>query len=376
MRNTSYILILAAICLIVLSCNKDSDGNVVPVVAPLTEVMIIPYHTYTVTPIPTTTFDCTEDSLVIAEKFPFSGAMVINASDDFIPLCDGVILLGDKTTNTIKKINVYSEDVEYTYGLTGVPGDMAFDKDSGMLYVALAGVNSLARIYVPLNAVDTIPLSAPAVHVAVGNDGFVFVTLNNGDMALVDGEGLMEKTTYGSYTGLIAYDTATNMLFIANEGVSPSLIMRYAFDADTYVLTPDGSKLDAGDTGRELSISPDGLNLAFPCENGNTAGNVTIFDFQSADLMNPFGQWDTGGKPLSASFSGGASDLMLVASKESAVVVFDVEYHVELCSYSPATDYKSQRVRFSQGEEIVYSLDYNLGTDAYQISWLVLVTIE
>ena len=110
------------------------------------------------------------------------------------------------------------------------------------------------------------------------------------------GAVILEDAVGGSS---IAVDEHNQMIFTGNRGLSPSTIRKYSVGSDSVKLE---QTVQAGGNGREIGISPDGLHIVYPCGGGNGAG-YTIYDYDSTDLNNVFGEWDVGTYPKGAAFS-------------------------------------------------------------------------
>lgn len=311
---------------------------------------------------------CTADTVPAASWSTTSTAL----SDDFIPLCSGAFLLGDKTGNQVVELDVYdlSREPRRRIALPAAPGAMALDDGNGLLYVALAGSSSLARIDLATDALTTVALAGAARDVAVGNGGRVFALLASTDsttnpVAVIDGAaGTVERTiplgnaAFGA--GFLAFDRPGNQLIVGVEGLSPSSLHRYAFDASAVTLTLTQSRTNAGGNGQELVVSPDGTRVAFPCGGGNNSSgsgaSYTVVDFDSRDLMNTRGEWNVGAYPRSAAFS--PDGRRLLATNGGVMSLFNVETHARLPDPSGGggcSDASVKRVRFSRGGRIGFA---------------------
>lgn len=119
------------------------------------------------------------------------------------------------------------------------------------------------------------------------------------DLTILDiesGAVLLEDAVGGSS---IAIDENSQMIFTGNSGLSPSTIRKYDIGNDNLQLV---QTIQAGSNGRKINISPDGLHVVYPCGGGNGPG-YTIYDYNSQDLNNVFGEWDVGTYPKNAAFS-------------------------------------------------------------------------
>lgn len=298
-----------------------------------------------------------------------SGSMMVGPSTDFVPLCNGWLLLGDRTTNSVMQLNAISGAIDATYQLDAAPGDLELDPDNALLYVAQAPATALARIDIIGGQQSSVPLTAPAVNLALGNSGRMLAMLADSatwplrPLAIVDGLlGTEEKVLTGDYGQLIVYDRPGQQLITGTLGGSPGQLSRYAFDETSLTLTLQ-QELRGGGNGQDLAISPDGDHIAYPNGGGNGNG-YTIYDFSSDDLNAIHGEWNTGAYPASAAFDPFGE--YVVATDRSSIKVFSLATHSLIQAFTvdfTGCDYNSiSKVGFSRGGKIVYGFS-NCGFD-------------
>ena len=319
---------------------------------------------------------CEEDAPSQTEQ----GTMTIGPVGDLLPLCNGLVVLGDRTEKALKVLDVSQQRVLATYPFEGVPGAMVADAASNRVYVALESPAGIASVSLEDGSVDTLSLNHPKLAnptlvydlemiegalVAIVQDGaryywtqrpVVRFDVDSGSITHV-----LDLSANGRGATLLAYDHVTSRLIVADEGSSPSSITAYALDDGT--LTEVDYRWNAGANGHDLSVSSDGLHLAFACGGGNDAG-YTTFDLHPNDLNNVNGEWHIGAYPTSAQFSPDASLLgatngteLLVFDVLSKSLVFDVTPEIEGCDYQTL-----HRVRFSAGGHRLFGVT-NCGFD-------------
>lgn len=267
-----------------------------------------------------------------------TGKLEVGPGGAVVPLCGGHVLVGDGTANVVKDLDLATGQATATYSLTAAPGDIVLDPVANKAYATLGSASFLARIDLATAQVENIPLEAPALRLALGNDGRIFASLDdnatwpNRPIALVDGPGgVVEATIVGDFDILLAFDRPGNQLIIGDAGTSPSSLNRFAFDPVAKTLTHLQERWDAGGNGQDIAISPDGDHLAFPCGGGNGAG-YTVFDFSTDDLNVTYGEWATDAYPRAAAFS--SDGAQLVATNGDDVILFDVANHQELAKFT------------------------------------------
>ena len=326
--------------------------------------------------------NCTVEALCSVDDvsgFAQSGTLAIGPAADLIPLCSGVILVGDRSTNKVLKMNARTGAASTTYQLDSAPGDMEVDSENGLLYVALHPASHLAKVNLATNTLTTITLATGAIDLAWGNGGRIFASLDdnatwpNRNIAVVDGLGaVVEKSILGEFDVLLVYDRPGDQLIVGGSGSSPSSLTRYAFDGTALTLTQTEQRWDAGSNGQDLAISPNGDHIAFPCGGGNGAG-YTIYDFDSVNLQSIYGEWNTDAYPSSAAFSVDGAYLVATNGYDS-IMIFDTSTHAMLhewpISFSDCEYGDIHKVGISRGGRIVYGLSYcGFDGDSGKLFW-------
>ncbi len=127
-----------------------------------------------------------------------------------IPLataCNGAVLIGDGSLNLLDSYDTVSGTLSASWQLTASPNDIVFDPASNTAYVALSSASQLAKVDLSSTTVTNIPLSGPAVRLALGNMGTVFALLETGGAAVVNGTAGTVTATLSNVSGeLIAFD--------------------------------------------------------------------------------------------------------------------------------------------------------------------------
>lgn len=318
--------------------------------------------TYTITNTRTSTatftpvvpnYNCSSDTA----SGPVSGVRVIGSAQSFVPLCDGWILYGNRTANTIVHLNVFTGVVANTYSLAAAPGDLALDSANGYLYSTLSGATFLARVNLATGVVTNIPISDTGDHLCVANNGLVFVVQGiwaSQTLTLVDGVNSAVVTTWAVPDVCFpVYNPSSNELYLGVEGTSPSALMRYSFNAATTTITQLQSRNNVGSNGEDIALSPDANHLAFPVGSGNSGYVIT--DFSPANINSTFGSWNTGAYPSSAGFN--PSSQQVVTSNGTNMEVYNVSNHA-LAKAWPGVASLATKVhtRFSKGGNYTFIL--------------------
>jgi len=299
-----------------------------------------------------------------------NAVFTIGPSEAVVALCNAQTLVGNQVTNQLE-VRTSTGTIGSSYQLPDKPYDIVYDAATNFAYATLfntmAATTDLIRVNMTTGTVTSIPIGGLGLHLALGNNGLVFVSMSdvasfpNRPIALVDGpNGTLIKTFAIPYGGaLMAYDRNANLFYLADEGASPSKLERYGFDPMTQMLTLAQSRANAGNNGVDLTISPDGLHVAFSCTQGNatTPIDYKLHDINAADLNATFGTWTTGQYPTAAVFS--PDNLRLFATNGSTMRRFGVASHALLGGESiltTCTNGSVRRMAMSPGGTLQYVL--------------------
>ena len=308
-----------------------------------------------------------------------AGYLDFNALGDIIPLANSRVLLDDQGLTQVHIVNIISGAIEKSFQLSAAPGDMEYDVDTVTLYTTLLGASFLARVDLATDAVSTIAISAPAVDLALGNNGQIFVSVASsyfGPVDIVDGlNATLIKTVAGQFYNLMVFDRAQNQLITGSRGLSPSTLTRYAFDPIALTLTQTQNFWNIGSNGQDLSVSTDGRRLVYACGAGN-GGPYDIWEISSDDINVSYGAFLTGPYPRSAAFNLGGTKV--VTSNGYDFQVYVVSTH----TLNQSTPFLKagcpydffHTVRFSRGGGIVYALaDCEFDNSRSRLQWELVV---
>ncbi|WP_337104440.1 hypothetical protein, partial [Paenibacillus sp. YIM B09110] len=273
---------------------------------------------------------------------------------DMIPLTDGWLLLGDILNSKIIFYNVFTGEIGKQYQLQAVPDRIDFDFNRGIILATQANTNKIAKIDVNLNTITYITTKNKNADVIFGEGNIAFAS--SSAISIIDINQNNELSTYTSNRvrgDFLAYDKNNNNLLLGDKGISSSTLMRFQYDETNQQLTYK-EQLSAGENGQDLTISNDGLHVAYPNGAGNGPG-YTIFDIDSSNITNKFGEWDTGAYPTAAAFSG--DNTFIVTTDRDTIKLFDVNTHQLIKTYSdlPYISYGDvNKVGISRGDKLVF----------------------
>lgn len=333
------------------NCSPDSDtpspGSETSTPVPVTPTPLDPFSE-----------NCTDDVGGMDEY----GSMVVGASNDFVPLCNGQILIGDRFKNQIVLLDVRTNLQRAAYQLSDAPSDIALDAANKLLYAAQVSANSLVRIDLTREEVSTLKLDSNVSHMTLGDDGHLFASLYDEDgyrsnrIVFIDGVGMQLKAGFDleSESGLLAYNRVYHKLIV--EGGWGSSLVRYTFDSELLALNLEEELEDYSYDYDSISLSPSGKQLAFSWEY-TSSGNYSFIDRNANDFTEVYGAWNAGYYPGMAVFSPDGKYLA-ASNTYDEITVFDALTHVELDRWTDdVCDYNEiSQVAFSQGGKIIYSL--------------------
>ncbi len=354
-RNLIFILIVLASAW-PLACQKTFILSPTSVATPTsTSNPATATATFTPTNTPITTgYNCNSD---IASAVTVT--QTINPSRSFVPLCNGVVLYGDRKNAQIVEYNVITNTVMQTFALTGTPGDLALDSTNGNLFCTVDGASKIERVNLTTSVVTSITTTDIGDHLSASN-GLVFVCQGvwaSQTLTIINGNaGTVLNTFSIPWVGYPLFESSTNTLYFGADGVSPSYLYSYAYNPATYTITQNAVNSGAGSNGLDLTISPDDNHLAFSVGSGNTTPPYTIVDFPPANILGSNGAWSTGAYPETAGFSPDSQHL--VSTNGNNVFVFStVNYTTTKTWSNVVTGVPSAfRARFSQGGDYVLML--------------------
>jgi len=308
-----------------------------------------------------------------------SGQVTIGPATDFVPLCGGWVLHGDRAANQVVVRNVFNNAVKTSYQLSTAPNRLLLDVARRLLIVSFGGATTaLARVDLEMGKVTLMNLAAPVKDIALSGNGQVLALTGTDQYWARNLEVIDEHTGSGwkvtakdvlGYGSLLAYRPAGGVLFMGVSGLSPSSLSRATLDWDARTITPLDSLTDNGSNCHEVVLSDDGAHLAVPCGAGNGQG-YTIFDRSTDNLTTVMGEWMTGPYPVGAAFS--RDGKYLAASDTQSIQVFSVSTHARLSTFPiPTCEYGSTgRVRVSLDSTHAFALTAcGYMADSARLTW-------
>ena len=257
-------------------------------------------------------------------------------SGDVIALCDGWVLIADKTNERLELRNIFTGEWDTRWDLPGAPDDLELDATEDYVYATLPDESLIA-------AVD---LDAGTVYVAATNSAPTSITQSTNHL-LVSANAGAELRAYSkpqpTFVGLDATLAGTEIIY--NEtadqliGIDDSNITLFDYAEGGVVLTATGDEDPSTGTVLDLDLSPDDSRIAFVNESGNAsfAGSNVINDMSTADVDTVMGAWKVEVAPTAAAFNPIGGEDYLLATSDSSYIIFDFARHAEITRTTPTS---------------------------------------
>lgn len=343
-----------------------------------------------------------------AEVSELSGGILLESTQDFIPLCHGWVLIGDFVRNRVVERNVLSGETGAIYQFNTSPEQFVLDDVRNRVHMTVHPES--ARIYtLDLNTgvIDWDPITYEFTgaggftydyaftvrDLALGENGNLFAILYEGQTTS-DPANAIPYTTTRLWMGLfdvagnflappdplleprrIEYDANRNHLFLASE----SNLATFDFNPGTNVYTiVQGTDSQVGSSCTDFDIAPDGSRLAFTCPAGNyVEPEFSVVDMDPRRYFNNDGEWYFADAPISSTFS--ADGTLMLGADNQNLYLFDVVTHLLLEDYELGLlDGETvKKVRFSRDGQLIYLFVENeFHADNSKFYWMPMPNIS
>jgi hypothetical protein len=260
---------------------------------------------------------------------PASGSFSVEPVSDFVPLCNGWLLYGDRDGYRAVAREAASGRLGLSVPLAGSPRAFELDSEAKLLYVALSPDAAVAVVDLVSGDVETIDLPASAQLLSLGNNGDLWLVIYYGGhdyLFRLPGDG---GPLQGSWlvTGIdwVLYNRARDEIITGGFG-SSNYLRRFAWNGASLVELETNHYPGSG--GNDVALSPDGQHLAYACN--SYAGEPATTDWSTADVGVLLGVFQPGA-PAEAVAFGPASGRVAIGT-ETALSIWDATSYTELDS--------------------------------------------
>lgn len=345
------------------------------------------------------------DSLLSA----LGGGLVVEPSQDFIPLCHGWVLMGDFLRNRVVERNLINGETGATYLFNTSPDQFTLDADNNLVYMTVHPESErLYRLDLETGKIDWNPVSQVISNadntgsfeytfglrdLTLGENGNVFAIMYDG--AQFDpGNGIPFAST-GLWLGLlnsnanllipsipleqpirIEYDPVLDHVFLATE----SNLATFNFNPGSNELGfVQGTDIAVGSGCTDFDISPDGTRLAYTCPQGNYGieDDTSIADMDPESYFNNDGAWVFENTPISATFN--ADGTLLIGTDNERLYFYDVVRHLILEDFEMGLleGETVRKIRLSRDGQLLYIfLDNSIRADNSKFYWMPMPAIS
>lgn len=317
------------------------------------------------------------------------GGLIVEPTQDFVPLCHGWVLIGDFIRNRVVERNIISGETGATYPFNTAPDQFTLDRQNNRVFMTVfpeserlyrldlvSGDIVSNRVEQTFQGVSSDPDIVPEYtygfalrDIALGENGNVFAILFDGEQFNPENEIPFSDT--GLWMGLmdfnanfltpsipleeprrIEYDPVLDHVFLATESNLATFNFDPATSTYTFVL---GTDVGVGSGCTDFDISPDGTRLAYACPAGNYGEeDFSIADMSPENYFDNDGAWFFGTSPVSATFN--KAGTLLIGTDNEKIYVFDVKTHLILEDFELGLlDGESiRKIRLSEDGELIY----------------------
>ena len=207
---------------------------------------------------------CASDALVPAAS---SGSTDFEQTGEFVPLCDGWILVGEPYEERVTLRNVITGRRGASYAFPSAPDDLLLDEATKRLYVSLPEGRTLAVVDLLSGELGQIPVPGSVSSLSLGPGGGIFVHLlqNVGSSAYLNWLAPGATQVVGNWLvgpQTVRWNPARDELLFASLNSFTS-VHRHTFDVAS---GPSLMQYRQGiaSYGQDLVLSPDGAHLVIP----------------------------------------------------------------------------------------------------------------
>ncbi|MDA1371581.1 MAG: hypothetical protein O2971_12585 [Proteobacteria bacterium] len=342
------------------------------------------------------------DALISA----LGGGLIVEPSQDFVPLCHGWVLVGDLIRNRVVERNLISGETGATYSFNTAPNQFTLDEANNSLYMTVHPESErLYKLDLLTGAISHNFISqelfgdmgASYVYsfalrdLALGENGNIFAIMFDGAgfdpengiphsdtqlwLGLMTGNGVFLINSLPLEEPIrVEYDPVLDHLFLANA----TNLATFNFNVGTNALSiVQGTDIPVGSNCTDFDISPDGTRLAYTCPTGNYGdGDFAIADMDPENYYNNDGEWFLNSEPVSATFS--ADGTLFIATDNQKLYFFDVKTHLILEDFELGLleGETIRKIRISRDGDLLYVfLNNDVHSENSKFYWMPMPAI-
>lgn len=320
---------------------------------------------------PTAAVTCAVDSLAgIAPTgrigLPFEGG-------DIIALCDGWMLIADKTNERVELRNVVTGEIDTQWNLPGAPDDLELDVAEETIYATLPDENLVAAVDMNSGNVEVAAVNSTPTTITQSTNHLLVAADAGAELRAYEKPGLTLVALHATLEGeTIIFNAAANQLISVSEA-DVSLFNYNDAPATTSTLARVRTDPAVPAAAIDIDITSDGVSVAFVNAAGNASaiGPNVVNDLSAADVDQVFGGWKVEAGPTSVAFSDVPVSTYAMASSDEDMIVFDFARHAELSRNTPtsACGGSFDETEFSAGGAIAFGKMNCSGTGT-EIHWI------
>ncbi|MEN8906080.1 MAG: cellulose binding domain-containing protein [Clostridiales bacterium] len=307
-------------------------------------------------------------------KVPELPSIDLNSSEftnEIESLNNNLILVSDKKTNKIYKLNAITSKLLDSYQLNNTANKFSYNPTTEIIVANQilpdqTTANQLAVIDTKTGNIQYIDTEGSIVDIDFidekklsviininGKPELGIIDLSDGTLLVNTGTEVYQNRLQVSNASFIVCNKDDKTIYCGNSGISSSTLVKYQYNETSNKLVKI-EEVSKGSNGQDLAISPDGKHLAFPNGAGNGVG-YTIHDIKTSNIGEFFGEWNIGSYPTSAAFS--ADSKYILATNRTDLVIYNVEDHSVYKTVLTGSKDDINKVCLSKDFTTVYSIN-------------------
>jgi hypothetical protein len=276
---------------------------------------------------------CNQDDL---GAFPASGELAVEPASDFVPLCNGWLLYGDRDGYRIVAREVASGRLGLEVPLPGKPGELELEAEEKQLHVALQQDKAVASVDLVTGEVGIRNLSTSPLRLSLGNGGdlWLLTTASHDYIYRLPGDGgWFQGGWLVTGTDRIAFNRDRDEIITGRLG-SSTWLRRYAWNGSSLLELETNHYPGSG--GNDMALSPDHQHLAYASDFYDGGAAATDWSPEDVRVLLGVVQLDAPGEAVAF----GPASQRLAIGTDAALSVWATADYTEVDSLPlPACSY-------------------------------------